>query len=378
MDKQSAKIPAPLKTAALGMATVLLVACGGRTASVTEQRTPGMSITQAPANTSVIATAILAPAALPLLSATTEGGSAQSAIPEAGGNIDANALKGMSFYTERRADLETYAQSFEADNPGKAARIREYTAQPKGIWLSENWIEDISRYVHETFDAAGERIPVFVLYNMYLRDVEGESKGGAKTPEAYIEWIKELSRAVGDKKVVLVFEPDSAGHIKDLYEKYGKEEGDRRVALMKEALVILQQNNKNAVIYLALSGWTPAEENIKWLKEFGLEKAAVNVAGFTPDDQIDEEFNVQAIKEKIPNFRAVRDTSRSGGTVPRGEWCNPENALIGDKPEVIEGDAVFDANLWIKPADQSDGACNGGEPAGTVSVKRLEQLLGFK
>ena len=58
------------------------------------------------------------------------------------------------------------------------------------------------------------------------------------------------------------------------------------------------------------------------------------------------------------------DTSRAGGNVAAGQWCNPAGAKIGPYPTADTNHAGLDAYLWIKGVGESDGTCNGGPAAG--------------
>ena len=52
------------------------------------------------------------------------------------------------------------------------------------------------------------------------------------------------------------------------------------------------------------------------------------------------------------------------GPAPGDDWCNPSGRALGDRPTAATGDRLVDALLWVKRPGESDGACNGGPPAG--------------
>jgi len=75
-----------------------------------------------------------------------------------------------------------------------------------------------------------------------------------------------------------------------------------------------------------------------------------------------------------PHF--VIDTSRNGGIVPAGQWCNPTTAGLGRIPSTsVTTNSLIDAYLWIKTPGQSDGTCNGGPAAGTYSASLAAGLI---
>src|SRR5207247_721137 len=62
----------------------------------------------------------------------------------------------------------------------------------------------------------------------------------------------------------------------------------------------------------------------------------------------------------------VIDTSRNGaGPAPGDVWCNPPGRGLGTPPTTDTRRPLVDAYLWVKAPGESDGACNGGPPAGT-------------
>ena len=70
------------------------------------------------------------------------------------------------------------------------------------------------------------------------------------------------------------------------------------------------------------------------------------------------------------------DTSRAGGSVAAGQWCNPSGAKIGADPTAATGHAGADAFLWIKDVGESDGTCNGGPSAGQFWLSYALSLVG--
>ncbi|MBI0384640.1 glycoside hydrolase family 6 protein, partial [Streptomyces albiflaviniger] len=53
------------------------------------------------------------------------------------------------------------------------------------------------------------RLPVIALYNIPGRDCGSYSSGGADGLAAYQAWIDAVAEAIGDRKVLIVLEPDS-------------------------------------------------------------------------------------------------------------------------------------------------------------------------
>mgnify|MGYP006178470417 FL=1 len=72
----------------------------------------------------------------------------------------------------------------------------------------------------------------------------------------------------------------------------------------------------------------------------------------------------ERVSRRLGGSHFVIDTSRNGGRVADGEWCNPSGAALGQAPTTETGHGLLDALLWIKRPGESDGTCNGGPEAG--------------
>ena len=76
-----------------------------------------------------------------------------------------------------------------------------------------------------------------------------------------------------------------------------------------------------------------------------------------------EESYGDAVSALLHGKHYVIDTSRNGIGYA-STWCNPPGQALGAPPTARTGNHLVDALLWIKPPGASDGACNGGPPAG--------------
>jgi endoglucanase len=82
---------------------------------------------------------------------------------------------------------------------------------PQAVWLTNGTPSEVSATVTSTLrQASFERaVPVLVLYNIPGRDCGSYSAGGAENTAAYETWIDAIAAAIGDRKVVIILEPDS-------------------------------------------------------------------------------------------------------------------------------------------------------------------------
>ncbi len=82
---------------------------------------------------------------------------------------------------------------------------------PRTVWLTSGSPADVSASVVKTLRQAAwqHAVPVFALYNVPGRDCGGLSAGGAQTTADYEAWINAIASAIGNRKVVILLEPDS-------------------------------------------------------------------------------------------------------------------------------------------------------------------------
>ncbi|CDR05759.1 glycoside hydrolase family 6 protein [Streptomyces iranensis] len=93
------------------------------------------------------------------------------------------------------------------DSAGLLAMVRT----PHAVWYGDETPEQVTRLVRRTARSAGwqGRLPVLALYNIPGRDCGSYSSGGADGLAAYQAWIDAVAEGIGDRKVMIVLEPDS-------------------------------------------------------------------------------------------------------------------------------------------------------------------------
>ncbi|MFI0764696.1 glycoside hydrolase family 6 protein [Streptomyces sp. NPDC021218] len=93
------------------------------------------------------------------------------------------------------------------DSAGLLAMVRT----PQAVWYGDESPERIQRLVRRTTRSADVqgKLPVLALYNIPGRDCGSYSSGGADDLAAYEAWIDAVAEGIGDRKVLIVLEPDS-------------------------------------------------------------------------------------------------------------------------------------------------------------------------
>lgn len=254
---------------------------------------------------------------------------------------------------------ETQASRWVRENLNNpdVSYVKRIADQPTGEWLGE-WSGNVFDSVKSYMDKAGDKLAVFVAYNIPGRDNGNYSSGGLHSASEYFSWIGSIGAAIGDKKAIVVLEPDAVALSTDLDPAKKAE----RLTMIKTAVDILKKQ-PNLKVYLDASMWKTPQEMAELLKLSGIEKAdgfACNVSGFKKTADC-EAYGRQL--QAIINKPFVIDTSRNGNgewqTTEPNPWANPPGRALGNNPDLTKG------YLWLKRPGESDGAIRGFPSAGT-------------
>jgi len=211
--------------------------------------------------------------------------------------------------------------------------------------------------------AADGSLPVLVAYNIPHRDCGQHSAGGAKSPAAYVDWMRSLKRGIGKRRAVVILEPDALAGLSCLSQARRRQ----RISLLRAAVRTLTSGPSISVyIDAGNESWQSPRKIAQRLREVGIRRArgfALNVSNFyfTPD----ERAYGRRVSALVGGKPFVIDTSRNGrGPAPGHAWCNPPGRGLGQPATSDTGDRLVDAYLWVKLPGESDGTCRGGPRAG--------------
>jgi endoglucanase len=274
-------------------------------------------------------------------------------------------------------DPDLPARHFADRNRGGDTRTvaaAHIAARPQASWFGD-WNRDVRADVRRTVSratAAGS-VPVLVAYNIPNRDCNQYSAGGVGSAQEYRSWIRSFAAGIGDDRAIVVLEPDATALVSCLTE----EKREERMLLIREAVQTLKARPNTAVyIDAGHAGWVDLEEMAMRLHLAGVDRAdgfSLNVSNF-----VSTERNVaygERLGRRLGGKHFVVDTSRNGGAVAEGEWCNPAGAALGQEPTTRTGHPMADAFLWIKRPGESDGQCNGGPRAGDFWADYAVELV---
>ncbi|MFI1107852.1 glycoside hydrolase family 6 protein [Streptomyces physcomitrii] len=303
---------------------------------------------------------------LPLLAGCSEltGKASAEQGPDGLGDPDS------PFWVDPKSPAAAQLRQWQREGRGKdAATLRQIARRPVALWPSG---KDAGATVRAATRAAekADRTAVFVAYHIPHRDCGQHSAGGAEDAAAYQRWIWSFAEGIGNRRALVVLEPDAVGHNVDgcTPPQYHRE----RYELLRAAIDRLKQQPRTQVYLDAGNpGWLKDPARLAGpLRSAGIGRAdgfALNVANFQ-SVAVNREYG-HRLSRMLGGKHFVIDTSRNGlGPLTgnrREGWCNPPGRALGRPPTTATGDALVDAYLWIKRPGESDGACRGGPAAGT-------------
>lgn len=96
-----------------------------------------------------------------------------------------------------------------------AALIWKMATTPQAVWIESGTPSDAKKEVRKIVRKAAVRrtVPVLVAYNIPFRDCAQFSAGGATTVAEYKAWIDGVADGIGDRKAIVILEPDGLGII---------------------------------------------------------------------------------------------------------------------------------------------------------------------
>ncbi|MCZ4119493.1 glycoside hydrolase family 6 protein [Streptomyces sp. H39-S7] len=280
-------------------------------------------------------------------------------------------------------------------------------------WPVAQWFNGTSTPQQTTSDMAAlqakaarrHQVPVAVAYNVPGRDCSQYSAGGASNSAEYAAWIDALARGIGNRRTVVVLEPDGLALSPSFCGGTAAQQADR-IAEISGAVQRLERQ-PGAVVYLDAghSAWQNVGTMAQLLVDGGIGQAQgffLNVSNYQTDADL-VRYGTQVAQctwylRNVPGAAAgdcanqywppadadawyashvpagaalphfVIDSSRNGQGpwTPTAEysdpqtWCNPPGRGLGTRPTAATGVPLLDAYLWIKVPGESDGSCTRG------------------
>lgn len=282
-------------------------------------------------------------------------------LPEKQSNhsSEENPFAGMNFYVHPDNNAKRTADEWRsAGRHADADQMMKIANSPWALWVvGGDPYAPVADYVSKA--SSQHTLPVIIAYNIPGRDCGQYSSGGSDYEE-YKSWINKIADAVGDKKAVIILEPDALG--------LDCLQNENTYSLLRYAIDTLESKSQTSV-YIDASSWVDTETIASRLNRVGIGKAqgfAVNISGFNTTDSMVQFGNT--VSSRVGGKHFVIDTSRNGSgpytPTDSEQWCNPPDRSLGYRPTSHTGIKTVDAFFWMKVPGESDGACRNGPNAG--------------
>jgi endoglucanase len=318
-----------------------------------------------PVNRAACAAAVLGALTALLSSCTVPGMSRGGGSP-----VSDRSEMGAPFWVNPDSSAARQVSEWKKNGREQDAwELEKIAEQPVAEWIGAEDPEGQARGYTEAAVSV-KRTALLVLYNIPHRDCGQYSQGGAADGDTYRRWIDRVVAGIGDRRAMVVLEPDALPHVVDGCTPFAYHE--ERYALLTYAVERLKALPGTRV-YLDAgnAGWVRDPLRMTGpLQRAGLDRAdgfSLNISNFYSTD-----VNTTYGKELsllLGGKHFVIDTSRNGrGPLSGGHdeaWCNPPGRGLGIPPTTKTADPGIDAYLWIKRPGDSDGPCKGGPRAGT-------------
>jgi len=278
-------------------------------------------------------------------------------------SVRQNPFSGARLFVDPDSPARQQVNAWQASRPADAGMIGKIANNSVGTWLG-GWYGDIGSATRQWLGQMQSQgaLPVFILYNIPIRDCGSYSAGGASSASAYRTWVQSIANASQGRKAVFILEPDAIAGWDCLNSGQRQERAD----VLRTAINTLSAD-KNHYVYLDAGNarWHSASvmaDRIRQVGTQGLQGISLNVSNFLTTAE-SQNYGTQ-ISRQTGGLHVVIDTSRNGqGPAPNLEWCNPSGRGLGLPPSAQSGNPV-DAYLWLKYPGESDGACNGAPASG--------------
>jgi endoglucanase len=236
--------------------------------------------------------------------------------------------------------LEQIRELRLSGNTADAMLINQMIGVPQAIWFTGGSPNEVQQAVRSIIQLASRQgaVPILVAYNIPFRDCAQFSAGGATTVEEYTAWIDGFAAGIGNRKAVVILEPDGLGII-PWYKQFrglpseaaGYEwcqpaeadeatAADDRFAMLNYAVDALKAN-PNAGVYLdgTHSGWLGSGDAAHRLVQAGVMRADgffLNVSNYQLNERL-EKYGVW-----ISKCIAFANNPEEGGwRLGHYDWC---------------------------------------------------------
>jgi len=159
-------------------------------------------------------------------------------------------------------------------------------------------------------------LPVFVAYNIPGRDCGQYSAGGANGSDAYRSWIRDFANGLGNRRAVVILEPDALASMSCLSAPLQQE----RLNLIHDAVRVLKAKGAAVYIDAGHARWVAPQEIANRLNRAGIADAdgfSLNISNFLANSvniaygtEVSKRVGGKALHHRHEPQRAERDERR--------------------------------------------------------------------
>ncbi len=123
----------------------------------------------------------------------------------------------IQFYVPKpnHGAIEQIADLTSSGDKADARLIKKMIETPQAVWFTKGTPKSVLQDVRNNVERAADKgtVPILVAYNIPFRDCAQFSAGGATSVAEYEAWIDGFAAGIGNKRAVVILEPDSLGII---------------------------------------------------------------------------------------------------------------------------------------------------------------------
>ncbi len=240
--------------------------------------------------------------------------------------------------------VQQIAKLIASHDTADAKLLGEMLAQPQAVWFTDGTPKQVQQDVKKIVSLANatRTVPVLVAYNVPGRDCAQYSAGGAATGDDYKAWINGFVAGLGDRKAVIILEPDGLALLPT---DCGQPDTYDRVSLINYAAHALLQD-PNASIYLDAghSSWHNVADMSSRLVAGGVQ----DVQGFYLNPS-----NYQYTANVTQYGNWISECITYATVVSPGNYSCPDQYWNGGPPNWV-GVALSAYGEWSDTATQQD------------------------
>ena len=239
-------------------------------------------------------------------------------------------------HTKRQATVETVRPPTQP----LMDRSLNISSQWLGGWTptSEHVSDAVSRIT------GARALPVFVAYNIPGLDCGLYSAGGANGSNAYKRWIREFADGIGNRKAVVILEPDALAGMTCLSPALQQE----RLNLIHDAVRVLKAKGAAVYIDAGHARWVPPGEMANRLNRAGIADAngfSLNISNFL-GTAVNITYGTE-VSRRVGGKHFIIDTSRNGQNRQRRQLVQSDRSA----PRYRADDATG-IHWWMRTLDQ--------------------------